>query len=451
MKKVVFYSSNCKKREKGSNSYVFPSWTSQWDAVAGQHPDCEFTLVLQMNGRYFLDILDGEPVSIPEKVKLVTLPMDAMLPEFVEAIRKEQPDLAVAMPGPAGGFDWNGIRDAEIAEVLRSSGIETICYPVETAIDCFDKGRTFRFLKAHGFKTPETVYLSHELFRSNKFEKTTYGNIYQEHILQAVKRLGTPVVVKSTNEASSSGVKVLRTQEEILEYLLSDLYPGDLVIQEFLQGEEYGAEVHGNKGNYVISPPYRLFRAGEATVSDPLSSDTLKYGPVLDEDKKIGELREELRRLAELMDFSGIMQIDLFWVKDRWYILEINNRWSGMTTLTTAAEERWPYSIYAEEADPVESRDLNDPAELKYSCQLKLIDVGPEIMKKIAAEPEVRIVFQCEARLEDREKPFFFSDAVISGFSTLKEMVEGFERLQKKYPDVISGKLADALKRETGE
>ena len=86
MKRIVLYSSNSKHRDKSSNCTVFPKWAEQWDEVAGRHKDVEITLVVQLSGRYFLDIQNGELVKKPENIKLITLPMDAKLPEFLDAV-----------------------------------------------------------------------------------------------------------------------------------------------------------------------------------------------------------------------------------------------------------------------------------------------------------------------------------------------------------------------------
>ena len=67
MKHIVFYSSNSKHRDKTSNCTVYPKWAQQWDEMAARHPDCRVTLIVQLNGRYFLDIFDGELTKKPEK------------------------------------------------------------------------------------------------------------------------------------------------------------------------------------------------------------------------------------------------------------------------------------------------------------------------------------------------------------------------------------------------
>ena len=448
MRRIVLYSSNSKFRDRTSNCTVYPKWAAQWDQVAERYPDYEIWLVVQLNGRYFLDIRDGELTERPKKINLRILPMEAKRDEFIEAVAEIGPDLAIAMPGPVSGYDWNGIRDADIAEGLRKRGIETICYSAGTALDCFDKWRTHQVLKANGFRIPDAIYLNHELFTSKKLDAVSTGNVYQEHILWEVWNMEMPVVIKSTTGSSSMGIFVAKSFEEARDYLLSESLKEDVLIEEFLKGEEYGAEVHGDRGGYVVSPPYRIFNTVSGQLNDPLGATTLKYGPVLNEDLHIEELRGELRRMADIMGFSGIMEIDLVLVGGEWYILEINNRWSGLTTLITASQDRLPYDVYVSEAGSDPAR-RNDVKNLKYALQFKMKNASSDDLERISKESGMKSVIQYDVRLPGKE-PFSFNDAVIGGYDSMKELLSGFEALQKKYPKMISGELTEALKEKEG-
>ena len=410
MHKVVFYSSNSKHREKGSNCSVFPSWAEQWETTARRHPDLEIILVVQLNGRYYLDIRDGELIREPGQVRLKVLPMEAKIPEFIEAVSSFRPDLAVAMPGPVSGYDWNGIRDAAIAEGLRMRGIETLCYSTKTAMDCFDKWRTHQVLNQYGFRVPEALYLNYELFSSGKYGESSTGNVYQEYILWELQNRKMPVVIKSTTGSASIGICIASTYEEAQQYLLSDELKEDVLIEEFLEGEEFGSEIHGDRGQYTVSPPFHIFNTRPGTLNDPLGAATIKYGPVLDDKLHVPELIAELERLADVMGFSGIVEVDLMLVEGVWFILEVNSRWSGITTLVTASQGRYPYDVYADEAQkmlsPEDHRTDNIPAPV-FACQFKMREAGDEVLSKFAAEEAVSSLIQYEVCLPGRE-PYVF-------------------------------------------
>lgn len=449
MKRIVFYSTNSKHRDKSSNCTVFPKWAVQWDEMAERHPDAEITLVIQMNGRYYLDIADGELVMSPKKIKLIILPMEAKLPEFLETVAEQKPDIAVAMPGPVSGYDWNGLRDAAVAEGLRKKGIDTICYSTDTALDCFDKWRTHQVLKANGFRIPDALYLHYELFTTEKLGEACTGNVYQEYILWEIQNMEMPVVIKSTTGSSSMGIHVAKDFEDAKSYLLSDQLTEDVLIEQFLDGEEYGAEVHGDRGEYFVSPPFRIFNTVPGQLNDPLGQTTLKYGPIQSPELHVDEVRKELKRMAEIMGFSGIMEVDLVLVKGEWYILEINSRWSGLTTLITASQGRLPYDVYMDEAVGA-AIDYNDEKNLTYACQFKMPKVDAEVLSAIAEEPSMKSVIQYEVRMPGKDV-FWFNDAVTGGYKTMEELLEGFSELQKKYPEQIPEFLVAALREKEGQ
>jgi hypothetical protein len=298
-------------------------------------------------------------------------------------------------------------------------------------------------LKAGGFRIPDALYLHYELFTTNKLGEACTGNVYQEYILWEISNMDMPVVIKSTTGSSSMGIHVARDFEDAKQYLLSDELVEDVLIEQFLDGEEYGAEVHGDRGKYYVSPPFRIFNTVPGQLNDPLGATTLKYGPILDPKLHIEEVRDELKRMAEMMQFSGIMEVDLVLVKGQWYILEINNRWSGLTTLITASQGRLPYDVYMDEAVGA-STDYNNTDNLTYACQFKMPDVDKETLENIAAEDSMKSVIQYDVRLPGRD-PFTFNDAVIGGFDSMNGLLEGFDALQKKYPKQIPAALVQAL------
>ena len=444
MKKLVLYSSNSKKRSQDSACRVYPGWGKQWDMAAEHYPEYEITLVVQLNGRYFLDIEEGKMITPPSRIKVLPMDMEAKAGDFVKAIVALKPDVVVAMPGPVSGYDWNGIRDAVIAEELRKQGYEVECYSVETALDCFDKWRTYSVLKANGFKTPETLYIHHEMFVTKKFADSSTGNVYKEYILNEIRSMPMPVVIKATTGASSIGIYIAHTYEEARTYLESDDFDEDAIVQQMLKGEEYGAEVHGSGGQYYVTPPFRIFNTAKAALNDPVGSTTLKYGPVTDEDHHPKEFMAELKRMAEVMGFSGIMEVDFFYVDGQWYVLEVNNRWSGLTSLTTASQGRLPYEVYINEVTG-SSVDYNDISNLSFACQFKMNTVDPAVLEKISSEESVKSIISYELRMPGKEKSYLI-DTVIGGYKSLSELICGFERLQQKYPDEILEGLVYGLR-----
>ena len=192
-------------------------------------------MVLQLNNRYYLDFKDGEPAGFPRGVRMVVLPNDAAIPDFLRAIEAEKPDVAVAMTHPVSGYDWNGIRDAVIAESLRDDGIETICGDYPASLVCFDKAKTFQVLRDNGFRVSEAVTVEHELFTLEGAETGSTLNAYRESILWKIRKLA-PVIIKAATGSGSVGIRVCRTYEEAEAFLLSGAFDKNAIVERLLEG-----------------------------------------------------------------------------------------------------------------------------------------------------------------------------------------------------------------------
>ncbi len=132
----------------------------------------------------------------------------------------------------------------------------------------------------------EAVYVNHELFKTTKHERSSTINGYQESILWKIRELNAAVVIKSSTGSSSMGIHISEDFEDAKAYLLSDAFCEDVIVEKKFVGEEYGIEIHGSSGNYVVTPPYRIFRYDKGELNDPLGLTTLKYGPMTGELKK---------------------------------------------------------------------------------------------------------------------------------------------------------------------
>ncbi len=448
-KKVVMFSSNSKRRSKDSNCLVFPKWSQLWDSLADEYSDYDIYLVVQLNGRYFLDIYDGELINPPQNIHLEIMDMEAKLDEFVNKITELKPDIAISMPGPVSGLDWNGLRDASIAQELNERGIKAICYPLKTAEICFDKWLTHQFLEENGFNVAKAVFVHNELFFAGKEDPHSTGNVYQEMVLNKIRKLPFPVIIKGTTGSASSGIVVAKNFDEAREFLTSEKNKEDMIVEEMLKGQEYGTEIHGCKGHYNVLPPFMKFTTDNEDVIDPLGLTTLKFGPMIGGKYHSDQLISELTRMAELMDLCGNNNLDLMLCGDKWYIIEINARWSGLTTLTACSEGRSPYAVYLDQYAGGK-RDYTDLKNLRIACNFKMSGGSEQMLEKLSKEPGVDSVIHYQIIRPDESK-YFFNDVIIGGFDSFSEMAETLDRLQKIFPEEISRDVVTAIQAKLPE
>lgn len=174
--------------------------------------------------------------------------------------------------------------------------------PVISAYDlvetCFDKYRMFGLLTGMGIFTGR-CYLSKEDFDRER----------QKGLIDY------PVFVKPVRGSASLNINKVSSDQELKT--LFGLYE-DLMIQEFMDGQEYGADVYvdmlSGKCTSIFLKKKIKMRAGETdksvSVKDP-------------------QLFEMIRKFVEKCGFCGMIDIDLFEIGGVFYISEVNPRFGG--------------------------------------------------------------------------------------------------------------------------
>ena len=164
---------------------------------------------------------------------------------------------------------------------------------------CFNKYKMYQLLQSMNIKTAKCYMSIEEFYKAKKQGVINY-----------------PVFVKPVMGSASININKVVCDEE-LEVLFS-LYD-DLMIQEYMNGTEYGADVYidllTGKVTSVFTKEKIKMRAGETDKS------------VSVKDEKLFEL---IIRFAEGADgFRGMIDIDLFKIDNEYYVSEVNPRFGG--------------------------------------------------------------------------------------------------------------------------
>ena len=163
---------------------------------------------------------------------------------------------------------------------------------------CLDKYRMYQLLQDKKIRTAKCYIDKKEFFRAKKAGEISY-----------------PVFVKPQKGSASININKVTTDAEI--ETLFCVYD-DLMIQEYMDGQEYGADVYldliSGKCTSIFLKEKIKMRAGETdkavSVKDP-------------------ELFEQIRSFAESCGFRGMIDIDLFRVDGKWHFSEVNPRFGG--------------------------------------------------------------------------------------------------------------------------
>ncbi len=163
---------------------------------------------------------------------------------------------------------------------------------------CFDKYQFHEFLIRNGFDTIRS-YVDKEQF----YEDVKAGIIEY------------PVFVKPIKGSASTNINKATSREEI--ELLFERYD-NLMIQEFMDGIEYGADAFIDM---ISGEPVAIFtkekikmRAGETDKSVSIK------------DEKLFEL---IKKFVEVTGRLGMIDVDIFLVNNKYCIAEVNPRFGG--------------------------------------------------------------------------------------------------------------------------
>lgn len=193
-------------------------------------------------------------------------------------------------------------------------GVKVIVSDYDVVETCFDKMDMFQFLVDNGFKTAKT-YDSLEEFNKD-YEK---------------ENITLPVFVKPRKGSASLGINKI-DDTDILNILKSE--DDNLLIQEFLNGKEYGIDVYVDLISKEVVSIYAKekikMRAGE----------TDKAVSILD-----NKLFDLIDYFIKKLGVVGPIDIDVFKVDGEYYISEVNPRFGGGYLLAYEGGENFPHYI----------------------------------------------------------------------------------------------------------
>ena len=177
-------------------------------------------------------------------------------------------------------------------------GVIPIVSKYEVVELAFDKYEMYKYLISNGFKTAKTY--------SNK------EDFYQD---LEKKIIDFPVFVKPVRGSASLNISKVTCKKEL--DLLFELYD-DLIIQEFLNGQEIGADVYvdpiSKKVVSIFTKEKIKMRAGETDKARSFKDDKL-FSLIISLVEKIG--------------YEYMIDIDIFKIGDEYYFSEINPRFGG--------------------------------------------------------------------------------------------------------------------------
>ena len=183
-------------------------------------------------------------------------------------------------------------------EEFHALGVTVIGSFYDLCERTLDKWQMFCWLKEHGYACAES-YIDREAF---------YGDV-------RAGKINYPVFVKPIRGSASIAISKVQDQETV-ELLFE--HADDLMIQEYLKGQEIGADCYidmiSGELISVFTKKKLVMRAGETDKSISFK-DT--------------ELFALIERFVKEAGFRGQIDIDIFECEGKYYISEVNPRFGG--------------------------------------------------------------------------------------------------------------------------
>ena len=217
-------------------------------------------------------------------------------PEYIDVIldicRKEKIDGILSLIDPELSLLAKNMKR------FKSIGTTVIGSSYELCERALDKFEMYKWLKSHGYKCAKSYISKEEFYSDVRLKKAKY-----------------PVFVKPVRGSASMSITKVYDKET-----LDILYAREqgLMIQEFLEGQEIGADVYidmiSGEVVSIFTKKKILMRAGET-------------------DKAISFKNERLFDLIKTfvteVGYKGQIDIDIFEINGEYYISEVNPRFGG--------------------------------------------------------------------------------------------------------------------------
>lgn len=210
-------------------------------------------------------------------------------------------------------------------------GVIVVVSEPEVIDVCNDKWKTYQFLQENGFNEPQTFNRLEEAI-----EAISQGKVCYPLMIKPRWGMGSIAVFEAENEEELRVFykKTKRNiQQTYLKYESAANFEESVLIQEKLEGQEYGLDVINDLNGYYQTTICKMkyaMRSGETDCAVTIESSALRG---------IGE------KLSSILHHVGNLDVDVFMMNDQPYVLEMNARFGGGYPFSHMAGVNLPKAI----------------------------------------------------------------------------------------------------------
>lgn len=287
-----------------------------------------FKMAIGENGEVHVSNSSDKTPSFKVADKFVVTPLiydPNYIPFLLSYCKKNKIDILISL------FDIDLPILSKKKSLFSEIGVNVIISDKEVINICNDKLRTNEFLQKNKFYVPKT-YLSLE----NVLLDLNQKEIEYPLIIKPRWGMGSIGVLQADNEDE---LKIFykkslnQIKDSYLKYESNEYLDESIIIQEKLNGQEYGLDVindlSGNYQNTIVKIKHAM-RSGETDCAEVVENNLLE---------NIG------KRISEKLKHIGNLDVDVFLVDDKAYILEMNARFGGGYPFSHIAGVNLPKAI----------------------------------------------------------------------------------------------------------
>lgn len=220
---------------------------------------------------------------------------------------------------------------------FKKRGIALVLPKKEVVARCFDKRKMYDFLKE---KQVPVV--------------PTYKNLLEFQTAFEKKEVEFPVFVKPATGSASQEIKKIHDLPQLTSFLKGKKH---MIIQPFVAGPEFGVDVYcdletGEMIDYFMKEKVKM-RSGETDKARSTQSQKIKG---------------LIQRLLQAEDFTGPIDVDVFFHQGDYYISEVNPRFGGGYAFAEKLGAKFPAWI-----EKNLGGEINLPQQVTYPEDVKLM------------------------------------------------------------------------------
>ena len=233
--------------------------------------------------------------------------------DLSDHITKHKPDVIF------NGLHGTWGEDGDVQKILELNNVPYTHSGIKASQLAMDKHKSAELFIKNNFNYPVTNLVNINSINESSFPKY-------------------PFVIKPRNEGSSVGVGIIRNQEEKKRYLMDNPDRNEVLVQEFIDGQEINVAVIGNEttGSIEIDPKNEFYDY-ESKYFD--NGKTKHIIPPRINKNQLEEVEDLALKAHKILGCKGISRSEFILEKNsnQFYILELNTQ-PGMTPTSLVPE-----------------------------------------------------------------------------------------------------------------